>query len=238
MPDALDLAVRSTGAKILVSDPTLQNPTATSMGEERREAFAESIKQHDLLFIEEYVIGMLSQQPPVSILMPDNSILITSFAKSIAPGIRFAVIGGYHPVLKQLSKESHSTSWQLSPLMAEVAAQWIENGIAAERRTWQQNELNKRYELFKRLFPSSLFAGNQVPCPHVWLQVTKHADEAANRLADKGVTVVPASLFAVGHQPPDFIRVSLTAANNMQQLKMALEVLLDSGLIRKSHIEA
>lgn len=235
VPEALDLAIRSTAAKVLVSDPTLQNPTATTMGEVRRKEFAQVVKHHDLLFIEEYVIGMLSQLPPVSTLLPDNAVLITSFSKSIAPGVRFAVIAGYHKVVGQLLRESHTTSWQLSPLMAEVAAQWIENGIAGKRRAWQQSELNKRFDLFKRLFPSGHFAGNQVPSPHIWLQVTNNADEVANILADKGVTVVPSSLFAVGHQPADFIRVSLTAAKDMQQLKTALEILLDSGLIETNH---
>lgn len=234
IPEALDLAVRTTGSKVLVSDPDFQNPTAVNMDQNRRKGIIEVVKRHRLLFIEEYVIGALSDTPPISASLAKNAIIISSFTKAIAPGIRFAVIGGEHPLIKAVQKETQATSWQLSPLMAEVAATWIENGTAKRRRNWQIKEIHKRFRLFKRLFPAHQYSGNPSPCSHVWLAVNENAEEIAKKLEQCGVKVVPSIMFAVSHHPPDFIRISLTAAKSIQQLKLGLEIILNSGFVKRA----
>ncbi|MFT5757329.1 MAG: DNA-binding transcriptional MocR family regulator [Alteromonadaceae bacterium] len=94
LPTALDLAIRSSGSKVLVSDAIMQNPTGSVMGEERRKEFIDVIIKHKILFIEEYVIGATSNLVPVSATIKKQSLLISSFAKAVCPGIRFAVIAG------------------------------------------------------------------------------------------------------------------------------------------------
>ncbi|MEW6989232.1 PLP-dependent aminotransferase family protein [Colwelliaceae bacterium 6441] len=236
-PESLDLAIRTTGSTILVSDPTMQNPTASNMSMQRKQEIAEIIKRHQLLFIEEFVIGMLSNEAPLSNTIKENAILITSFAKAINPGIRFALIAGKHPIIKQLINDHHATTWQLSPLMAEVACQWIESGISSHRLQWQQLEIEKRFRLFKKQFPSAIFPGNPVSSPHVWLATNKNSEVAALELHKLGVEVVPAKFFAVSHQFPHFIRVSLTAATSHQQLKIALETIYNANVILKKNAQ-
>lgn len=233
IPQALESAIRSTGAKVLVSDPTLQNPTATSMGKQRQQQIIEIIKKYQLLFIEEYVIGALSGQPPISTEIKQHSIVITSFAKTVAPGIRFAMIAGEHPVLQKILVESHATSWQFSPLMAEIACRWIESGLAKKRMDWQWQEIHKRHRIFKKIFPETTYAGNHEVCSHVWLPVAGSAEQAQQKCHQLGVEVVPAGLFAVGRQYPQCIRVSLTAAKSRQQLKIGLERIYQSGVIKR-----
>ena len=232
-PEALALAVRTTGARVLVSDPTLQNPTAAVMGEERRQQITELITAEGLLFIEEYVIGVLSGRPPLSNDIRKHSVLISGFAKSVSPGVRFAVIASEHPVLATLQAEPYTTSWQLSPLMAEVACRWIHSGIASRRRQWQRAEIARRYQLFKSIFPSQEYPGNEQICSHVWLAVNDAADAVANQCHDKGVEVVAASTFAVGRHHPDAIRVSLTAARDLQQLTIGLQRLKQLAVVRR-----
>ncbi|WDD97187.1 PLP-dependent aminotransferase family protein [Thalassomonas actiniarum] len=224
-PSSLDLAIRTTKAKVLVSDPTLQNPTGSSMGEARKKAFVEVIMSHDILFIEEFVVGALAGTAPVSESIKSHSVLITSFAKTVAPGIRFAILAGEHDIIKQMDNESHVTSWQLSPLMAEIAKQWINDGTARKRLHWQQQEIKQRYQLFNQVFAKSLCLIEQNCSSHIWLPVPIDADVFAQSCQQQGVAVVPASLFAVGHQFPQCIRVSLTAAKNRQQLKAGLELI-------------
>ncbi len=236
LPDALDLALRTTGAGVLVSDPTLQNPTGSSMGDARRRAITDLVSRHGILFIEEYVIGALSGLPPVTVAIRNDSVLISSFAKAVAPGIRFAVVAGGHPVIDKLCAESHASSWQLSPLMAEVACQWINSGVAERRRQWQWSETCRRYRLFRRIFPTTDYPGNSKVCSHVWLPVNGDSDQVAERCRELGVEVVPASTFAVGRSCPQCIRVSLTAARDLQQLKIALEIIRDIGVVRRGVI--
>ncbi|WDE07445.1 PLP-dependent aminotransferase family protein [Thalassomonas viridans] len=227
LPASLELAVRTTKAKVLVSDPTLQNPTGSSMGEARKQAYTEVITRHNILFIEEFVVGALAGTAPVSGTIKNHSVLITSFAKTVAPGIRFAILAGEHDIIKQIDGESHVTSWQLSPLMADIAQRWIHDGTATERLRWQQQEIKQRYQLFKQIFAKSFCLINRGCSSHVWLPVPVDADAFAEKCQQHGIAVVPASLFAAGHQFPQCIRVSLTAAKDRQQLKAGLEVIRD-----------
>jgi DNA-binding transcriptional MocR family regulator len=233
VPDALDLAIRSTGAKVLVSDPTMQNPTAAVMGGSRRNQFIDVIKQYDLLFIEEYVLGTLINRPPVSHSIKEHSILITSFAKAVSPGVRFAVIAGEHPMIKTIALDAHATSWQLSPLMASVACYWINTGLTNKRLLWQREEILVRYRIFETLFPKSKYKGGKEVTSHVWLPVNTEATTVAMKLSEQGVEVVPSVFFAVNHHFPQYIRVSLTAAKSRQQLKKGLAIIKAANVVKQ-----
>ena len=230
-PEALVLALRTTGARVLVSDPTLQNPTGAIMDSQRRQQISELIVRHQLLFIEEYVIGSLSGIPPLSSDIRQHSILITGFAKSISPGVRFAVIAGEHPVMATLQAEPYTTSWQLSPLIAEVACRWIQAGIADRRQQWQRQEIDRRFKLFRSIFPAAKYTGNQHTCSHLWLPVNDHPDAVAERCRRHGLEVVSASTFAVGRHYPNAIRVSLTAALDLRQLTIGLQRLKQLAVV-------
>ena len=231
LPDALALAIRATKAKVLVSDSTWQNPTGSSMGETRKNDVIDVLLSSKTLFIEEFVLGALSGKAPLSRDIKSHSVLITSFAKAVSPGLRFAILAGEHDIIKKIDLESHATSWQLSPLMANIACLWINNGVALARLRWQQAEIAQRYRLFKTIFSHHLpaFKHNQCKkqnCSHVWLPVPGNAEVFADLCHKNGVEVVPSALFAVGHQYPQCVRVSLTAAKSRQQLKAGLEIIL------------
>jgi len=236
-PDALELAIRTTGASVLVSDPNQQNPTASNMGAQRSTEIIRIIKKYKLLLIEEYVVGALSNNPPLSRNMQEHSVLITSFAKAVNPGVRFAIIAGRHPIISSIKIESHATTWQLCPLIAEVACHWIESGIAKKRLKRQRSELLTRFKLFKKIFPSVVYIGNQTPSAHVWLATNINSEHAQLTLQHLGVEVVPSKYFAVNHQFPHFIRVSLSAAKSIQQLKIALDIIKTANVIMKSELK-
>lgn len=234
IPAALERALNSCDAKVLVSDPTLQNPTGAIMGETRRKVLADIIKRKNILFIEEYVIGALSGIPPISCNLQHHSILITSFAKSVSPGIRFAVLAGKHPLIETINQQSYSTSWQLSPLMAEIARQWIKNGTVKTRTAWQWQEIKRRFRLAKSVLRSNSSCpqfSREIASSHLWLPVNEAANEAAEKCLANGVRVVPSSSFAVSYRYPDCIRVSLTAAKTIRELKIGLNGILKAGVL-------
>ncbi|MFT5757330.1 MAG: DNA-binding transcriptional MocR family regulator [Alteromonadaceae bacterium] len=118
--------------------------------------------------------------------------------------------------------------------MAEIACQWIESDIAQHRKAWQWQETCKRFRLFKKNFPDKKYVGNSQICAHVWLPIKGDLDVAINKLRSLGVIVVPASIFAVSRNIPNNIRISLSAAKSIQQLIIALDIILGSGLIEQT----
>jgi DNA-binding transcriptional MocR family regulator len=83
IPDALDAACRSSGAKLLYCIPTLQNPTTSIMPEARRREIVAIAARHDLTIVEDDVYGFLPEDapPPLAALAPERTVYIASLSK-------------------------------------------------------------------------------------------------------------------------------------------------------------
>ena len=57
LPDALDEAVTETGARVLVTNPTIHNPTSIDVPEQRRRELLAIAEAHDMLIVEDDVYG-------------------------------------------------------------------------------------------------------------------------------------------------------------------------------------
>src|SRR3546814_2600007 len=90
IPGALDEAAAATGARTVVLVPTIQNPTATVMGAERRRAITEVARRRNLMIVEDDVYGFLleSRPPPIATFAPERTVYLTSASKCLAPGLR------------------------------------------------------------------------------------------------------------------------------------------------------
>ncbi len=90
LPDALDRAAQTFSTRLLFCCPTLHNPTSATMGIARREALAAVIRKRRLLLMEDVVHAAAIRHPPpaLSTLVPEQSFLMASFSKVMAPGLR------------------------------------------------------------------------------------------------------------------------------------------------------
>jgi DNA-binding transcriptional MocR family regulator len=222
-PVGLDKAARATGAGVVVLVPSLQNPTGAVMREPRRRSVVEIIRRRDLLLIEDDVYGALTGLPPLARELPGRSIVIGSLSKTVAPGLRFGMIAGLAPVIQNLALEIHATSWQLSPLMCEIACQWLESGVAQRRLAWQRAEVERRFRMAEPvLLGRPGRATRRHPSPHLWMPLAGDSDERALRCRQAGVELVASSVFAVGRDAPSGLRASITAPGSRRELSLAL----------------
>ncbi|EKV29542.1 Aspartate aminotransferase [Caenispirillum salinarum AK4] len=217
-PEGLEAACRQTASRVAVLVPVLQNPTAATMGPERRASVAEVAQRHGVTVVEDDVYGGLTDTPPLAALLPAHGVVVTGLAKVAAPGLRFGCIAGPPRLLEPVRAEVHATSWPASPLMLSVACRWIEDGTAARRQAWQRAEIAERRRLAERILGRTL-----APAPHQWLAVSDDPADVAERARAVGVEVVPAPVFAVGRERPAAVRVSLTAARTRRDLAVGLE---------------
>ncbi|ATB66725.1 PLP-dependent aminotransferase family protein [Pseudomonas mosselii] len=229
-PEELDRVVRASGARVLVTTPTLHNPTGACMDEARRLALAEVVRHHDLLVIEDDVYGALTDRPPLYPLLEGRGVLISSMSKTVAAGLRLGWIVAPPALLAQIDPYAQATHWSVSPLNLHIACQWISDGTAARRLAWQREELAERWRLARSLLGNALPVDG-VPSPHVWLATPGEAEALVARCRAQGVEIVPASVFAVGTERVRAVRVSLSAAHSRAQLKQGLE-LVGAGLTR------
>ncbi len=148
-PDALEDACRRDRIRALLCMPDHHSPTMLVMPERRRRAIAAIARAHDLLILENAVYRPLVQvpPPPIAAFAPERSFFYSSFSKIITPALRHRLLAA-PPDGRRISWLGYgATNWLASPLMAEIAAGWIEDGTADQLADLQRNELQARNAL-------------------------------------------------------------------------------------------
>ncbi|MCC7017089.1 MAG: PLP-dependent aminotransferase family protein [Rhodospirillales bacterium] len=229
-PEAFDEACRTQHPRALYCMPNLQNPTAAVMGKARRQAIVEIARRHDVIIVEDDVYGFLlgdKALPPLAALAPELTYYITSLSKCVAPGLRVGYVLAPAGKTEAIVSAARATCRMATPLMAEIAARWISDGVADALVEFQRREAAARREIAARVLagipsrthPKSLHLW--IPLPDPWRSETFVAE-----LKAKGVWVLPAETFAVGRAPvPHAVRVCLGSARGRAAVERGLELL-------------
>jgi DNA-binding transcriptional MocR family regulator len=228
-PDALATACRAGAAKALYCIPTLQNPTARVMPEERRREIAALVRAHGLLVLEDDVHGLLPEDPPrpLAAFAPEHCVYLTGTAKALAPGLRIGFVLAPEALVPRLAAAIRTTTWMAAPLMAEIAALWIKDGTANAIIKSKRREAAARHKLALALLGAERVESHPAAY-HLWLHLPEpwRSETFADAARRRGVAVTPAQTFLVGRgATPDAVRVCLGAARDRAQLEDGLRIL-------------
>lgn len=234
LPEALDAACRSTGAKALYCLPSLQNPTTATMPAARRREIAEICRRHQVMVIEDDVYGFLPEPAPAPLatLLPEQSIYLTSLSKCVAPGLRIGFLKAPHGRMERVRTALRATTLMAAPPMAEVARRLIDDGRAWRLALWQRAEAQARQALARELLPAEYLVTHP-DAFHLWLVLPEpwRREDFTAAARRRGVGLASAEVFAVGRQPvPHAVRICLQAAQSRRVLTQALEIV--SELLR------
>ncbi len=221
LPDALDRAAQTFNSRTLFCSPTLHNPTGSSMSMERREAIAAVVRRRNLLPMEDAVhaAALTHPLPALCTLVPEQSFLVSSFSKVMAPGLRVGYLEASPRWLDKVAASIRADCWMVAPLMPEIATIWPETGEAEHLIGLQRNAIAERLAEAKRLL-----AGIDMRCaehyPHLWLPLPQswRAGSYAASLRQAGVLVRTMDHFAVGRAvTPHAVRIGLNKPASMEQ---------------------
>lgn len=229
LPDALDAACRSNGARLLIVNPTVHNPTTATMSLARRAAIVALARRHELIMIEDDVYGRLPEQrpPPLAALAPERTVHIGSAAKSVAPGLRFGVLSSPEQLFERIAHAQHDLFLTCPPLIAELFTRLLADGTAEQLALRQRAEATRRQGLAREVLGDRRYAA-QPSGYHLWLPLPApwRTTEFVETVAERGVAVDPATAFAIDRaQAPHAVRVSLSAAADHDRLRRGLVIL-------------
>lgn len=231
IPESLEHCCATNAIKGLYLMPNMQNPTATVMSAERKQAIAAIILRYGLILIEDdiYHDTNLMDQTALSTLVPEQGIYICGISKAFYPGLRIAYTLVPERFLHAFTQTVTNTVWMAPALSAELVSRIIASGRAADMLAKKRQALTVRVKLAREILRgfSYQITDNGM---FLWLTLPEGwtcADFESTALIHK-IRVISASKFYVGsQQPPDAVRVSLCSVRDEAQLIRGLE-----GLVR------
>ncbi len=229
VPQALERAAKTFDTKFVYCAPTLHNPTAATMPMARREAVAAVMRTHGLFIIEDCVHAAMQANPlpALSTWLPEQSFLLSSFSKVLAPGLRVGYVEAAPAWLSKFAASMRADSWMVAPLLPEIATRWLESGTMEGLIAQQRQMTAQRLERARAVLQGLDFKTDP-EFPLIWLPLPEpwRAGQFAAALRQAGVLVRTADHFAVGRSPaPHAIRISLNAPASVEQLEGGLQIL-------------
>jgi 2-aminoadipate transaminase len=92
--------------RLFYTIPNFQNPSGISYSKEKRLIVSDILKQHDTILVEDDPYGDIrfsgEALPPLKKYLPYNSILLGSFSKIIAPGLRLGWVTAQKEIIEKM----------------------------------------------------------------------------------------------------------------------------------------
>lgn len=237
-PDALEDAIRAHQPRMLYTMPTLHNPTARTMPEQRRREIAAVVERHPLYVVEDGVYGLLPADRPAPLithLTNGRGVFIASTSKSMGPGFRIGWIAADADLMPRFQIAMRSSCWMAPPLMSEVVCQWIDQGIADTLVTRMREDVRQRRKAVDAILTADALPGlhnsflGDPYSYHLWVPLPDHwcSETFADQLHRAGLIVLPAESFAVGrHRPPPALRICFGASTTLERAQEGLQILI------------
>ncbi len=213
VPEALDRTCRDAALRAVFVQPSVINPTATLMSLERRRQLVEVARRHDLAIIENDPLGPLvaDRPPPIAAIAPERTLYITSFTKIVMPGLRIGYLAVPDRYVAAVANRHLVTNWMATPIIAEIASRWVEDGTARELVAWQREALHRRHAVVAGVLKSIAHRSHPESL-HVWVPLDEARPEApfVAHARLQGVAIAPGSSFRISedHWRPA-VRISL-----------------------------
>jgi DNA-binding transcriptional MocR family regulator len=231
IPEALDEACREFPLDVpsaVYVVPSLQNPTTAAMSIKRREALARVIERHGLFVIEDDVHRLHADEPgaPIAALVPDKTFFIAGLSKVVSAGLRIAYLFPPRALVNATVRCVLATQWSVPPLMAEIAAEWIDDGTADAVREAKGKEAAERQRIAAELLKNSGTLRSQTQSFYLWLDLPEGwtGDSFALAAARRGIGVLSDSSFRISNDAGERrgARICVAAANSREELRTAL----------------
>jgi len=250
--DDLEALLR-TGPKFIYVLPTFQNPTGVSLSLERRQRLVEIADRYGVPVVEDDPYGQLryegTAQPPVIALdhqyragshesYNGNVIYLSTFSKTLAPGMRLAWVSAPQEVIRKLVQAKQGADLHTSTFNQMIAFEvardgFLERHIEVIRRVYGERR-NLMLDVMAEFFPAAatwtrpqggLFLWAALPDPLRSLDVLDQA------LARK-VAFVPGSVFYACGGGDNTMRINFSNATE-EGIRLGIERL---GMVIKEQM--
>jgi DNA-binding transcriptional MocR family regulator len=230
-PDLLAEAFQGTRARLLVCQPTFQNPTGTTWPARRRLEVLATVRQAGSFLLEDDFARLLAHAdappvpPPLVADDHDGAVVhVRSLSKATSPTLRVAAVSAQGPALERI-RGLHAVEQFFVPRPLQEASLELVSAPA-----WQRHLRALSVELRDRRNTAMSAVREHLPdvvvptAPHggyhLWLRLPDRIDEA--RLVAEalraGVAVMPGKVYFAADAPAPHVRLSYAAPAHRDQV--------------------
>ncbi|ADZ08962.1 putative transcriptional regulator, GntR family [Methanobacterium lacus] len=221
--DVLRSQIEEDSPKLFYSIPNFQNPTGISYSLEKRKIIGKLLNQNETILVEDNPYGeirfMGENLPPIK-TFTDNSILLGSFSKVVAPGIRLGWIVAedetmHHLVTAKQASDLHSNFFSQMIVHHYLTKYDVEEHLSMIRQMYK-DQRDFMVEMIKLHFPDDVKYTQ--PEGGMFLWVTLPGDMAAMELFERTmedkVAFVPGEAFYSDDPQKNTLRLNFSNSNN------------------------
>jgi DNA-binding transcriptional MocR family regulator len=229
IPEAIEEAHATAPLHAVYVQPRLHNPLSLTMPEARAERMAAVLRNLGIPAVEDAIWSFLhNERPPLAAHAPEQTILIDSLSKRVAPGLTLGFVVAPTALSAGINTTLRASGSAPTRFALEAAHRWQQDGTVAALVEAKQREAAVRQRIAARHLNG--FAVQSDPrsyhcwwrLPHPW-----RADTFVAAAARHGIGVVPAAAFTVGdNHAPNAVRLGL-ATPQPDALAQALATLAE-----------
>lgn len=221
--DELEALVREHKPVMFYTIPTFQNPTSWVSGVEARKAIARLAAEYDMLVIEDDPYAALrfsgEKLPTIkSFDTSDNVILLSSFSKTISPGMRVALCCGNPELIHKMTIAKQGTDTHSPNLNQAIIAEYLNRDLLpahiAEISKVYANSARIMTKAMDEHFPDWVNYEKPVGGLFIWCTLPEgwDAQEVFNRAVERKVAFVPGEpFFSVRGRGKNTFRLNFSA---------------------------
>ncbi|MDQ6949367.1 MAG: PLP-dependent aminotransferase family protein, partial [Actinomycetota bacterium] len=222
--DLLETVLSRRKVRLIVVQPGFQNPTGSVMSMQRREHLLLVARRYGVPVLEDDCYSSLAygEAPPGSLKSIDrygSVIYLSSFSKTISPGLRIGWVVAPEPVLSRLAVAKQFADLSSNGLGQAVVAELLNSGAYQEHLVAVTAEYRRRRDVLMAALANRLPQVVPLTVPtggcHVWchLECGAIARLLAASAIRRGVALIPGEAFypaasVRGETGQDWIRLS------------------------------
>ncbi len=229
--------------KFIYTVPNFQNPSGISYSEQNRNEMADIIRGTATLLVEDDPYGDLRYsgdiKPSFKAIIPENTILLGSFSKTIIPGFRVGWIVASDHIMEKLLIAKQAADLHTSRLTQCILYQYMkDNDIEAhisKIRDVYGRQMKAMLHNIEKYFPPGVTHTNPEGGMFLWVSLPENfsSRELLDLAVKDKVIFVPGDPFYVGRHQTNTLRLNFSCADEntihsgIQRLGKAINQMLE-----------
>lgn len=219
--------------KLVYVIPDHQNPAGVSLSFERRKPLVELARHYGFLIVEDVAYRELGFEdesaPSLWSLGPDVVVQAGTTSKTFFPGVRLGWAAGPAAIAARLVSAKQNTDQCAGALGQRLFEEYVRRGWIDEQLVASRSLYRRKCERMLAALERSMSPGVHWTCPRggffSWLTLPGRGDarELARRAVERGVAIVPGSLFYPDGRGGNNVRLSFSLVD---------EAAIDDGIER------